>query len=122
MNTIKTPSTFTIDPRRYHITREVTPQQTPDGTTPGIEIGMDYAMLAADLDVMGYPDELTDAIQALDPDHGGKVAVSFKAGDLVITSEKPGAEVYDYATQMWEPMDIEDTTDPDSETGDGDMA
>jgi ATPase subunit of ABC transporter with duplicated ATPase domains len=25
--------------------------------------------LAADLDVMGYPDELTDAIQALDPDH-----------------------------------------------------
>ena len=72
MKTIKTPFTFTIDPYRYHITREVTPQQTSDGTTPGIEIGMDYALLAADLDVFGYPDELTEAILALDPDHGAQ--------------------------------------------------
>ena len=105
MHTIKTPSTFTIDPRRYRIEREVTPQQTAAGTTPGIEIGMDYALLAADLDVMGYPDELTDAIQALDPDHGGKGSMPFKAGDLG-TYVKPAPEVYDYATQTWKPMDI----------------
>ena len=116
MKTIKTPSTFTIDPRRYRIEREVTPQQTPDGTTPSIEIGMDYALLAADLDVFGYPDELTEAILALDPDHGGRVAASLKAGDLVAASG--GAEVYDYATQTWKPLDIEETTDPDSATQD----
>lgn len=119
MKTIKTPSVFTIDPSRYHTTREVTPRQTPDGTTPGIEIGMDYALLAADLDVFGYPDELTEAILALDPDHGGKVAVSFKASDLVVTSEKPSASIFDPITQTWKPMDIEDTTDPDSEQQDG---
>ena len=65
---IKTPAVFTIDPRRYHT-----------------ETGFDYALLAADLDVMGYPDELTDAIQALDPDHkpAPRQNVSLKPGDLI---------------------------------------
>ena len=34
------------------------------------------------------------------------------------SSNRPGAEVYDYATQTWKPLDIEETTDPDSATQD----
>jgi hypothetical protein len=68
---IRTPAVFTLDPRRYHIERATIPQVTPDGITPPIEVTMDYALLAADLDVMGYPDEFVEAVQALDDDHKG---------------------------------------------------
>ena len=65
---IRTPAVFTIDPRRYET-----------------ESGFDFALLAADLDVMGYPDEIVEAILALDEDHkpAPRQDVSFKPGDLV---------------------------------------
>ena len=76
---IRTPAVFTIDPRRY------LPHLTPDGITPPIGVAFDYALLAADLGVMGYPDELVEAVQALDPDHrpAPRQDVSFRSDDLV---------------------------------------
>ena len=79
----RTPAVFTLDPRRYHIERATIPQVTPDGITPPIGIAFDYALLAADLEVMGYPDELTDAIQALDEDHKPAQKVRIKVGDYI---------------------------------------
>lgn len=58
---------LTLDPARYLTIVPVEPVQTPDGLTPPVKATLDYALLAADLDVQGWPDELTDAIAALAP-------------------------------------------------------
>lgn len=108
---IHTPIPFLLDFARYATTREIEPAHPG---APDLEFTLDYAQMAEELDLCGWPLELIEAVMALAPkpdaEEGAKIrVVNFRASDYC-AAQNPQNPLIDAARGSGD----EPTDDPDS--------